>query len=87
MKNRSHIYDINRRRPRHGRRYTKYKIYLSIKMATCIKQLLSKIWSSNHEKLSNTEAELKKTLLMKKKFSETVKNLRKAQKQSSRDLL
>ena len=67
MKNRSHTYNINRRRPRHIHKYTKCKIYLSIKMSISIKQLLSKIWSSNQEKLSNTEAELKKTLLMKKK--------------------
>ena len=26
MKNRSYIYDINRPRPRHGHKYTKYKI-------------------------------------------------------------
>ena len=26
MKNRSHIYNINEPRPRHGHRYTKYKI-------------------------------------------------------------
>ena len=30
MKNRSHKYDINRPKPRHGHKYTKYKICLSI---------------------------------------------------------
>ena len=30
MKSRSHRYDINRLRPRHGHKYTKYKMYLSI---------------------------------------------------------
>ena len=33
MKRRSHRYDINRPRPRHGYEYTKYKICLSIMMA------------------------------------------------------
>ena len=32
MKNRSHKYDINRLRPRHGHRYTKYKMCPSIIM-------------------------------------------------------
>ena len=32
----------------------------------CIKQYLSNIWSSIHEKLSNSEPELKKPLLIKK---------------------
>ena len=27
MKNRSHIYNINGSKPRHGHKYTKYKIY------------------------------------------------------------
>ena len=33
MKNRSHIYDINRPWLRHGHKYTKYKMCLSIMMA------------------------------------------------------
>ena len=32
MKDRSQNYDVNRSRPRHGQRYTKYKICLSIIM-------------------------------------------------------
>ena len=43
MKNRSHRYAINRPRSRHGHKYTKYKICLTIMMAICIKQNLSKI--------------------------------------------
>ena len=44
MKNRSHRYDINTPRPRHGHRYIKYKICLSIiMMVICIKQHLSNI--------------------------------------------
>ena len=30
MKNRSHIYDMNQPRPRHGHKYTKYKMYLKV---------------------------------------------------------
>ena len=51
MKNRLHRYDINRPRPRHGNKYTKYKMCLSIMMAIYIKQHLSNIWSSIHEKV------------------------------------
>ena len=51
MKNRSYRYDINRPRPRHGHRYTKYKTCLCIMIITCIKQHLSNIWSSIHEKI------------------------------------
>ena len=32
MKNRSHRYDINRPRPRHGHKYTKQKMCLGINM-------------------------------------------------------
>ena len=69
MKNRSLIYDINlgtrknRPRSRHGHEYSKYKKFLSMMMLICIKQHLSNIWSSI---LSNTEAELKKSVAYKK---------------------
>ena len=43
MKNRSHRYDINKPRPRQGRRYTKYRMCIIILMVTCIKQLISNI--------------------------------------------
>ena len=36
-------------------------------MVMCNKQQLSNIWSSTHEKLSNREAELKKSVAYKKK--------------------
>ena len=36
-------------------------------MFICIKQQLSNIWDSVHEKLSNTETELKKSVGYKKK--------------------
>ena len=41
MKNRSQRYEINIPRPRHGRKYTKYKLCLTTVMAICIKQQLS----------------------------------------------
>ena len=38
LKNRSQRLDINRPRSRHGPKYTKYKMSLSIIMLICIKQ-------------------------------------------------
>ena len=66
MTNRSHRYDINRPRPTHGH---KYKIYLSILMDICIKQHLTNITFGAQfiKKLSNKEAELKKSIAYKKK--------------------
>ena len=43
MENRSHRYDKNRPRCRHGHKYTKYKMCLSIMMVTSIKQHLNNI--------------------------------------------
>ena len=43
MINRSYRYDINRLRSRHGHKYTKYEMSLSIMMAICIKEDLSNI--------------------------------------------
>ena len=43
MKNRSHRYDINIPRPRHGHTCTKYEMCLGILMVICIKQHLSNI--------------------------------------------
>ena len=51
MKNRSQRYDINRPWSRHGHRYSKYKKCLTMMMLRCIKQHLSNIWSSIHEKV------------------------------------
>ena len=41
MKIRSYRNDINKPRPRHGDKYTKYKLYLCIMIVVCIKQHLS----------------------------------------------
>ena len=43
----------------------KLNINLSIMVVMCIKQYLSNIWSTIMKKSSNTEAELKKALLIK----------------------
>ena len=42
MENSSQICDINKPRPRHGHKYTKYKMRLSAVMLICIKQHLIK---------------------------------------------
>ena len=69
MKNRSQRYDMNRPRPRHGHRYTKYEMCLSITIVICIKQHLSNIWSSVHEKVKQHWGWLeKKALLIKKVY-------------------
>ena len=47
----SHRYNITRPRPRHGHKYTKYKMSLNIMMVISIKQHLSNIWSSIHGKV------------------------------------
>ena len=49
MKNRSQRYEINRPKTRHGHKSSKYKNCLIILI--CIKQHLSNIWSSIHEKV------------------------------------
>ena len=51
MKNRLHRYDINRPRLRNGHKYSEYKMCLSIMMLICIKQHLSDISSSIHERV------------------------------------
>ena len=41
MKNRSHRHNINKSRPRHGHKYTKYR--MCVVMTVCTKQHLSNI--------------------------------------------
>ena len=48
---RSQKYDIIRPRSRHGHKYSKYKNCLNMMMRVYIKQHLSNIWSSTHEKV------------------------------------
>ena len=60
IKNRSHRYDINRPRSRHGHKCSKYKKFLSI--------VILYVFSNTEatfqfmKELSNTEAELKKSV-------------------------
>ena len=65
MKNRSHRYDI---RPRHGHKYTKYKMRLSIMKDVSIKQHLSNIWRSIHEKVKQHWGWVEKSVAYKKAF-------------------
>ena len=51
IKNRSQRYDINICKPRHGPKESKFRKCLSIMMFICIKQHISYISSSIHEKL------------------------------------
>ena len=51
MTNRSHRYNINRPRSRYGHKYSKCKKCLSMMIVICIKQHLSNIWISVHEKV------------------------------------
>ena len=52
MKNISHTYDINRPTSRHGHKYRKHKMCLSLMMIICIKQCLSNILSPATVRLS-----------------------------------
>ena len=63
MKNR---YDINRPRSRHGHRYSKCKKLLSKMMLIYIKQHLSNIWSSIHEKVKPHWGWVEKSVTYKK---------------------
>ena len=62
IKNRSHRYDISRPRPRHKHKYAKYKMCLSIMMVIRIKQHLSNIWRTIHEKVTQHDA-IRKAML------------------------
>ena len=64
MKSRPQRYDIYRPRPRHGQKYTQYKMCLSIIMVISIKQHLSNIWSSVHEEVKQHYGWVKKKHVM-----------------------
>ena len=74
MKNKLHRYDKNKSESRQGHKYSKYKKCVSMMMLLCIKQHLSNIWSSIYEKLSKTEAELKKSVAYTKKARTALKS-------------
>ena len=67
MKNRLQRYDISRTRPRHGHKYIKYKMRLSIMMVICMKQYRSNIWSSINEKVKEHWDWVEKSVSYKKK--------------------
>ena len=67
VKNRSHRYDINRLRTRHGHKYTKYKMCLSVVMVICINQHLSNIWSSIYVKVKQHWGWIEKSVAYIKK--------------------
>ena len=62
-----HRYDINRHRLRHGCKYTKYKMCLTIMMVICIKQQLSNIWRSIYEKVKQHWGWVEKSVACKEK--------------------
>ena len=67
IKNRSHRHDINRPSSRRAHKYSKYKKCLTMMMLIYIKQHQSNIFQVQFKKkLSNTEAELKKSVAYKK---------------------
>ena len=66
MKNRSHIYDINRPRPRHGHKYTNYKMCRNKMIVISIKQQLSNVWSLIHEKVKQHWGWVEKSVAYKK---------------------
>ena len=70
----SHVYDINRPRSWHGHKYSKWKKCLSIMMLVCIKEHLSNIWSSVHEKVKQHWGWVeKRRCLQKKKARNSIK--------------
>ena len=66
IKNRSHTYDINRPRPRHGHEYIKYNMCHSLMMVIRIKQPLSNILSSVYEKVKQHWGRVEKSVAYKK---------------------
>ena len=66
MKNRSQKHDIDKPRPRYGHKYAKYQMWLSIMIVLCTKQHHSNFEAQFMKMLSNTKAELKKSVAYKK---------------------
>ena len=64
MKNRWHRPNIKRPRSRHGHKYSTYKKCLTMMMFTCIKQQLSHIWSSIHERVKQLWGWVEKKLCL-----------------------
>ena len=73
MKNRSQRCDINRPWPRHGHKYPKYEMRLSLMTVICIKQHLSNILSSIHEKVKQNWGWVEKRIAYKKSVYTAIK--------------
>ena len=70
IKKRSHRCNINRPRPRHGHKYSKYKKCLSMMMVMCIEEHLSNIWRSVYDKVKLHRGWVeKKRLIIKKAYN------------------
>ena len=67
MKKRSHRYDINRPRPRHGHKYKMYEVPQNDD-GSMIKQHLSNIWSSIHVKVKQHWGWVEKCVTYKKRL-------------------
>ena len=67
VKNRLFGYDINKPRPKHGHKYTKYNIcHNTLMLIYILSNILATIKARFMKKSSNTEAELKKSTGSKK---------------------
>ena len=64
MKNRSHRYNTNWAKPRHGNKYSKYKKCFKLMMLLCIKQHLSHIWNSIHEEVNQHQDQVEEKLCL-----------------------
>ena len=62
IKKRLRRYDINEPRSRHGHKYSRCKNCLSVMMLICIKQNLSNIWTSIHEKVKRQALHIKRNI-------------------------
>ena len=74
MINISHAYNINRARPRHGHKFTKYKMCISMVMVTCIKQHQNNTCSSINEIVKQHWDWLIRALLIKKRVFNVIKS-------------
>ena len=74
IKNISQGYDTNRPRVRHGHKKTICEMCLIIMMVICMKQHLSNIWSSIHEKVKQQWDGVEKNAVYKKKRAYALQN-------------
>ena len=72
MKNTSDKYNVNRATLRHGHKYSKYKMCLSLMMIICVNQHYATFEAQLMRRSTNTEAELKKALRIKKRVHQIV---------------